>query len=180
MKLLSLCFGLVLVACGGGGGGADGGGGGGDGGGGGGGSSCDDVCDAMFAQSCFYGGGEADCRTSCNGWNTQYTSTGADYCQTAWADYRTCMTSASLTCADDGNPDWGAIECRGDWDHVQNYCVYRNATPATPCMVNAAFDAFCTSTPATPEGRSCLGDAPAGCVVGGTQNNANLYCCPAT
>lgn len=177
MKLASLfvgCLGLMVVACGGGGSGGSG-----DGGGGGGGESCDDVCDALFAQSCFYGGGEADCRTSCNGWDAMY-ATGVDYCQTAWGDYRSCVTSAALVCTDDFDPDWNAMPCRQHWDHVQNYCVSMSAMPSTPCTVNAAFDAFCTATPGTPQGRVCPGDAPADCVVGGNDNNADLYCCPAS
>ena len=152
--------------------------GGGDGGGGGGGSSCEDVCGALFEQNCFYGGGEADCMTSCEGYVTTYVTPGPDYCQAAWDAYTGCVTTAALVCTDDFDPDWNAMPCRGHWDHYTNYCVNMNAMPTTPCTDNAAFDAFCTGTPATPKGRSCLGDAPADCVVGGTDNNSDLYCCP--
>lgn len=156
----------------------DGDGAGGSGGGGGGDTSCDSVCDALLSQSCFYGGGEADCRTSCNGWETMYVASGPDYCMQAWNDYKGCIASENLTCVDDSNPDWNAAPCRGHWDHFQNYCINMNAMPDTPCMENAAFDAFCAATPATPKGKSCFGNAPAGCVIGGNENNANLYCCP--
>jgi hypothetical protein len=173
-----LVLGSMLLAMGGcPGGGSDDGSAGDGAAHGGGNANCDDVCNALFAQSCFYGGGESDCSTSCNGWDMMYAS-GTDYCQQAWSDYKSCIAGGGLTCIDDGNPDWNAAPCRGDWDHVQNYCVNMNAMPDTPCMENAAFDAFCSGTPATPHGKSCFGDAPAGCVVGGTENNSNLYCCP--
>jgi hypothetical protein len=151
-------------------------------GGGGGGTSqagtCDAVCDAMFAQDCFYAGGEADCLMSCNGWETDYAQPGPDYCQAAWDAYKSCMSTQTLDCNPDGNPDWAVTICREHWDHFNNYCINKNADPSTPCTQNSAFDAFCTSTPDTPTGNSCFGDVPAGCVIGGNENNSNLYCCP--
>lgn len=171
---LALALSLFAFGCpeeGGDGGGGAGGGGGGD-------TSCNGVCSALLSQHCFYAGGMDDCLTSCNGWDAQYAS-GADYCVQAWDDYKSCITSESLVCPEDYDAHWDTIECRGHWDHVQNYCVNMNAMPSTLCMPdNAVFDTFCTSTPATPHGKSCFGDAPANCVVGGTENNSNLYCCP--
>lgn len=175
-KLASIALVTLAAACGSsdsdssGGGGSPGGGASGD-------TSCDGVCNSLFAQKCFYGGGESDCRKSCTGWETQYVAAGADYCKTAWSDWKACITSQSLTCVDDYNPDWNAAPCRQHWDHFQNYCINQNATPDTPCTDNAAFDAFCAGDAAHPKGKSCFGNAPAGCVVGGTSNNASLYCC---
>lgn len=177
---LALVLAVSAASCGGGGGGTGGGGSGGGGAGGAGaGASCDGVCNALFAQHCFYGGGESDCRRSCNGWETQYVAVGADYCKQAWADWKGCAASAALVCANDSDPDWNALPCRHHWDHVQNYCINKNATPDTPCLPdNAVLNTFCAGTPATPNGKSCFGNPPQGCVVGGTSNNANLYCCP--
>lgn len=141
-------------------------------------ASCDDVCNSLFDQGCFYAGGENDCRMSCNGWETQYVSPGPDYCHAAWEAYKSCVVSETMDCPDDYNPDWNALPCRGHWDHFQNYCINQNATPSTPCTENAALDAFCADSPGKPKGKSCFGDAPADCVVGGTINNSNLYCCP--
>lgn len=167
---------LLLGACGGGGGagGADGTGG----------StpseakSCDDVCNALFDKGCFYAGGESDCRRSCTGWEEQYVATGPEYCKAAWADYKACVVSEQLTCSDDLNPDWNALPCRPHWDHFQNYCIQKSATPETECIENPGFDAFCEGDAAHPKGKVCRGDAPAECVVGGTNSNADLYCCP--
>ncbi len=170
-RVAALCILSAAAACG---GGSDegeegaGGSGGGD-------TSCDGVCDSLFAQGCFYAGGEQDCRTSCNGWETQYVETGPDYCQAAWADYKACITSETLTCT--GVADWNAMPCRGHWDHFQGYCINRNATPDTACMQNAAWDSYCMDA-AKPRGNLCMGDVPAGCVIAGTNNNASLYCCP--
>jgi len=141
-------------------------------------ASCDQVCDSLKTKGCFYAGGDADCRMSCNGWETQYVAAGADYCHDAWESYKSCVVSETLQCPDDLNPDWNALPCRGHWDHFQNYCINKNATPDTPCTENTAFDTFCSDQPGKPKGKSCFGNAPAECSVGGTINNSNLYCCP--
>ena len=124
MKAWSLVLGvawIVLAGCGGGSGGEGGGGnGGGKPGGGSGDTSCDGVCNALFAQHCFYGGGESDCRMSCNGWETQYVAQGPDYCKAAWADYKSCIVSKTLTCADTTDAHWAVVACREHRDHFQN------------------------------------------------------------
>ena len=156
----------------------DGGGGGSGGSGGSGDTSCDGVCNSLMGQHCFYTGGDADCRMSCNGWETQYVATGPDYCQKAWADYKSCITSKPLTCPSDSDAHWEAVACREHWDHFQGYCILKNATPDTACVMNAAFDAYCSADAAHPHGQVCMGNVPSECVLGGTENNANLYCCP--
>jgi len=156
-------------------------GGSGSGGDGDGDSSCEGVCNALISQGCFYASAQdqSDCQMSCNGYETMYAAVGPDYCMQAWSDYKTCIANESLHCVEDFEPDWETVTCRDHWDHFQNYCVTKNAMPSTPCMPDMPiFDSFCTATPATPHGKSCFGDAPAGCVVGGTENNSNVYCCP--
>ena len=141
-------------------------------------SSCDGVCTAMFAkQGCFYAGGEADCRSSCNGWETQYVAAGADYCKAAWESWKSCMTTKSLTCNGDFNPDWNAAPCRADYDHWNNYCIQKNATPDTACSKVAALDSACAANAGYPKATSCFGNVPADCVVGGNENYSNFYCC---
>jgi hypothetical protein len=141
--------------------------------------TCDAVCNAMFAQDCFYAGGEADCRMSCNGWETQYAQPGPDYCQAAWDAYKSCMSTETLACNPDGNPDWNVTICREHWDHFNTYCINMNADPSTPCMAVPTFDMVCAAQdPATPTAMSCFGDKQAGCVVGGNEGYSNMYCCP--
>jgi hypothetical protein len=169
---------LALAACKGesGGSGGSGGGSGGSGGGSSGDTSCDGVCNALLSQHCFYTGGDADCRMSCNGWETMYVAKGADYCKKAWDDYKSCIVTKPLTCPMDSDAHWGAVACREHWDHFNTYCINMNATPSTACMAIPTFDTICDA--AHPHAQSCFGDVPSGCVVGGTENNSNLYCCP--
>ncbi|APR84937.1 Hypothetical protein A7982_10286 [Minicystis rosea] len=181
MKAFHAGMGLLLIAlaaCKSGSGETGGGGTGGSGGAGSGDTSCDGVCNSLMTQHCFYTNGDDDCRMSCTGWETQYVASGSDDCQQAWADYKSCIVSAALTCPSDSDAHWAAIACREHWDHFQGYCIQKNATPDTPCTDNAVFDTFCQGDTAHPHGKSCLGNRPAECVVGGTENNANLYCCP--
>lgn len=176
MKTWSACLGLLLMAvtaCKSGSGGSDGGAGGA--GGNSGDASCDGVCNDLMTEHCFYGGGDSDCRMSCNGWDAAYASGSAD-CKKVWADYKSCIVSKTLTCPDDSDAHWGVLACREHWDHVQTYCVNLNAMPSTPCMAITAFDSVCDA--AHPHAQSCFGDVPSGCIVGGTENNSNLYCCP--
>jgi hypothetical protein len=136
---------------------------------------CTDVCAVLMAAQCYYGGGEADCNASCSGWDTMYGA-GTAPCQAAWAEYKACVSSASLdNCG--GVLTWNVLECRASWDHTQNYCV-NYMQPSIPCMTNAAWDPFCSGVAGKTNAKLCRGDVPAGCVVGGTASNADLYCCP--
>ncbi len=166
---------LALAACKSGGGG-NGGGSNNGGGASSGDTSCDGVCNALMSQHCFYGGGDADCRMSCTGWETQYVAAGPDYCKQAWSDYKSCIVSETLTCPMDSDAHWGVVACREHWDHFNNYCINMNATPSSPCMAVSMFDSICDS--GHPHAQSCFGDVPSGCVVGGTESYSNTYCCP--
>jgi hypothetical protein len=138
-------------------------------------ADCAAVCAALMSANCFYGGGEADCNTSCNGWDQMYAAKGQD-CKDAWTSYKECIVVETIpTCG--GVATYNVMPCRGEWDHSQNYCLY-NATPAEACIANAAFDPFCASTAYTKKGMVCRGDVPTDCVIGGTSSNADLYCCP--
>lgn len=137
---------------------------------------CGGVCGALMASECFYGGGEDDCNTSCNGWDAAANASGNQDCINAWNDYIDCAVSETLpNCG--GVATWNVLPCRGEWDHYQNYCVYY-FTPAEACIANSAFDAFCAGVAGKPVGKVCRGVEDAGCVVGGTTSNADLYCCP--
>ena len=171
---------LWLLACGGGGGGSQGPG---DSGGSenppSGEADCAGVCSALMKAKCFYAGGETDCNRSCTGWETEFVANGPAYCQQAWSDYKTCMTTTAIaTCPDQvGIAQWNVMECRMHWDHFNNYCQ-SGMSPSQPCTDMAMFNSVCNTVPGKPNARSCFGDVPAGCVVGGTTNNSNLYCCP--
>lgn len=136
---------------------------------------CAGVCGALMSSHCFYGGGESDCNTSCTGWDTNYGA-GSDACKAAWKGYKDCMVAATI---DDcgGVATWNVMPCRAEWDHTQNYCL-NGVLPTEACMQNAAWDAYCTGTPAKPTGNVCRGDVPAGCTIAGTSVNADTYCCP--
>ena len=139
------------------------------------GGDCAGVCAALMASHCFYGGGESDCNTSCNGWDSMYAAKSAD-CTAAWAGYKGCIVGATIPdCG--GVATWNVMACRPLWDHTQNYCVY-GMSPSQACLANAAFDAFCTAVAGKTHGFVCQGAVPADCVVGGNSNNADLYCCP--
>lgn len=136
---------------------------------------CGGECSVLMSTHCFYAGGENDCATSCNGWEAQANS-GSDPCKQAWADYKSCMVTASISdCG--GVPTWNVLPCRAQYDHFWNYC-YNGVTPDTPCIDNAAFNAYCADVPGKPAGKVCQGSVPVDCAVGGTSTNADLYCCP--
>ncbi len=139
-------------------------------------ASCAEVCGVLMASECFYGGGEADCNTSCEGWDSQAAASSLIGCPEAWIDYKECMAAASVdNCG--GVATWNVIECRGEWDHYQNYCVY-GFSSTQPCLGGATWDAYCTGVAGKPHGKLCRGEEEAGCVVGGTPINTDLYCCP--
>ena len=59
-------------------------------------ASCAEVCGVLMASECFYGGGEADCNTSCEGWDSQTAASSLIGCPEAWIDYKECMAAASV------------------------------------------------------------------------------------
>ncbi len=139
-------------------------------------ATCAEVCGVLMSSECFYGGGEADCNTTCDGWDTQATASSLIGCPDAWVAYKECMVDADINnCG--GVATWNVIECRGQWDHYQNYCVY-GLPSTTACVAEALLDSFCAGVAGKPHGKICRGQEEAGCVVGGTSNNADLYCCP--
>lgn len=140
--------------------------------------TCAGVCSVLTSSNCFYAGGESDCNSSCNGWETQYVAAGSAPCQQAWSDYKACVSGGVPQCnAGVGEAIWNVLKCRGHWDHFQNYCM-NGFQPSVPCQAVAVFDAVCAGAPGGPHAMSCFGDVPPGCEVGGTTSNANLYCCP--
>jgi hypothetical protein len=140
-------------------------------------TGCDALCTAYKDAGCgsvtdlSFG----DCVKECEDTNA-LVNDGAhtQACIDEYEAFKACMTSTTLAC---NGFDVAKGSCRADYDHYYNYCQ-GIATPESPCITNDAWNAFCASTAATPVGKVCQGDAEPGCVMGGNDNNADLYCCP--
>ncbi|MBM4395787.1 MAG: hypothetical protein FJ087_08860 [Deltaproteobacteria bacterium] len=127
-----------------------------------------DMADANLKQCDMYAG---QCMTQCAEQKQMADGKGGA-CKEANDSYLACGATKGLHCMD-YQIDY--MPCRSEKDHTYNYCN-GVSTPDTPCMAVPVFDVACTG--GTPKAYNCRGNVPAGCVVGGTNNNSDMYCCP--
>lgn len=115
---------------------------------------------------------ERECLDTCNEAAAHAAASESEACQQAHAAWVGCMTHTDLRCSGFGVD---GLPCRADRDHARNYCVH-GFTPEEPCLENPAASHLCPAT--APNAKICRGAPESGCVVGGTDSNDDLYCCP--
>lgn len=135
------------------------------------GGSCRALCANVAAAEC-PAAGEADCLVDCEATAAIAAASESEACEAVWAGYVECMADAALEC---NGSDVSRLPCRADYDRTQNYCVH-GFTPEEPCLDNPVASDLCGG--ATPHAKLCRGDAEKGCVLGGTANHTDFYCCP--
>jgi len=135
-------------------------------------AACRAVCANVVEAGCKASSDEEACLEACREKAEIVATSDSDHCHEAFAAWSRCAAEAELEC--DGFAV-SMLPCRADRDHVRNYCEL-GLGPDEPCLDNPVYAHLCPEE--KPRALNCRGRPEAGCVVGGTDNHVDLYCCP--
>ena len=134
--------------------------------------ACAEICDNLAAAGCDASSDPAACLADCEPREEIARSSEWEACTDAWADWTRCAANEEFVCE---GFDVSILPCREERDRARNRCEL-GLGPEDPCLDNPVFDHLCPDD--KPDARICRGVKEEGCVVGGTDNHADLYCCP--
>lgn len=133
--------------------------------------ACAEVCENILAAGC-EAPDEADCMADCEPREAIALESEDEACIEAWSDWTHCAAAKSFTC--DGF-DVSVLPCREARDRAHNRCEL-GLGPEEPCLDNPVYQKLCPDE--KPNARTCRGEKEAGCVIGGSDNHTDLFCCP--